>query len=211
MSTLKPLNPVPEELPAEPKTKKKRWGLVLGSVLVIGALGGGVFWGMNIPDPKESEEYLALSDTTTAVFAERDELSAELTELKSGLADREAELEQQGKDLDSRSATLDERDEELDGAEAAVLAREKAVGTVEAEQEANSVSDGIWTVGTDIKAGTYRAKEAVGSNCYWAVLKSGTNGDDIINNGIPGGGRPTVTVSKGQDFESVRCGTWVKQ
>ncbi|GGL80340.1 hypothetical protein [Glutamicibacter protophormiae] len=211
MSTLKPLQPVPADQPETPKAKKKRWGLILGSASAIAALGGGVFWGMNIPDPKESEEYIALSDTTTAVFAERDKLSSELNELKSGLAEREGELEQQGKDLDARSTKLDERDEKLAGAEAAVAAREKAVGKIEVEQEENSVSDGIWTVGTDIKAGTYRAKEAVGSNCYWAVLKSGTNGDDIVNNGIPGGGRPTVTVRKGQDFESVRCGTWVKQ
>ncbi|WP_343832303.1 hypothetical protein [Glutamicibacter creatinolyticus] len=166
---------------------------------------------MTIPDPRESEEYLALSATSTQVSAERDRLSSELTELKAGLSEREDELEQRSKDLDERSKSMDERDEKLSSAEAAVVAREKAVGKIEVEQEENSVTNGIWTVGTDIKAGTYRTKESVGSDCYWAVLKSGTNGSDILNNGIPGGGRPTVTVKKGQDFESVRCGTWVKQ
>ncbi len=211
MNTLNPLEPAPTDQPETSKIKKKRWRLIFSSALVIGALGGGVFWGMNIPDPKQSEEYLALSGTAREVSAERDKLSAELQELESGLAQRESELEQQGKDLDVRSSKLDERDEQLADAEAAVLVREKAVGKIEAEQEQNSVAGGIWTVGSDIKAGTYRTKEAVGSNCYWAVLKSGTNGSDIIDNAIPGGGRPTVTVKKGQDFETVRCGTWVKQ
>lgn len=208
------LNPTPSDRAAvteEVAPKKKRWGMILASVLVLGALGGGVYWGTTIPNPKESEEYLALIDTHYAVAAERDKLSNELDQMKSDLAARETELEKQGTDLDTRSTKLDERETELSEAEAEVAAREKAVGKIEVEQEKNSVSDGVWTVGTDIKAGTYRAKEAVSSSCYWAVLKSGTNGDDIINNGIPGGGRPTVSVRKGQDFESVRCGTWVKQ
>lgn len=51
----------------------------------------------------------------------------------------------------------------------------------------------------------------VGDDCYWAVLASGTNGADIVENGTPGGGFPVVTVKEGQDFESSRCGSWEKQ
>jgi len=39
----------------------------------------------------------------------------------------------------------------------------------------------------------------------------GTNGSKIIENDIPGGGRPVVTLSPGQDFNSTRCGKWEKQ
>jgi hypothetical protein len=71
-----------------------------------------------------------------------------------------------------------------------------------------TIQDGTWTVGTDFPAGTYRTTGA-GSDCYWAITKSGTNGADIINNHI-GGGNLTVTLKSGQDFETDRCGTWTK-
>jgi hypothetical protein len=114
--------------------------------------------------------------------------------------DTDAEL---SAELTERAAELDEREADLD-------AREDALDGAEAEQAANTVSDGIWTVGVDIEPGTYRATD-VGEDCYWGIYKSGTNGDEIINNDIPGGGNPTVTLSEGQDFESARCGEWTKQ
>ena len=75
---------------------------------------------------------------------------------------------------------------------------------------APTITDGVWTVGLDFPAGKYRTTEAVGGDCYWAITKSGTNGEDIIANDIPGGGRPIVTLKNGQDFNSARCGTWAK-
>ncbi len=74
-----------------------------------------------------------------------------------------------------------------------------------------TVSDGTWTVGSDIAAGTYRATADVGSSCYWGIYETGSNGSNIIENDIPGGGRPSVALSAGQDFKSSRCGTWTKQ
>ena len=73
-----------------------------------------------------------------------------------------------------------------------------------------TVDDGIWTVGTDIPAGTYRTRDAVSSGCYWMVAKSGTNGEDILSNDLPSGGHPQVSVKRGQDFKTDGCGTWVK-
>lgn len=72
---------------------------------------------------------------------------------------------------------------------------------------ADTIEAGIWTIGVDVAPGTYRPGEPAGEDCYWAVLESGTNGEEIINNGL-GGGRPTVTLAVGQDFETDRCGTW---
>jgi hypothetical protein len=63
----------------------------------------------------------------------------------------------------------------------------------------------------DIEPGTYRTAEAVGSSCYWGISRSGSNGSDIIDNGIPGGGFPVVTLQAGQDFVNNRCGTFVKR
>ena len=73
------------------------------------------------------------------------------------------------------------------------------------------VTEGTWTVGEDMKAGTYKTVEAVSGNCYWAITKTGTNGADIISNGLPTGGFPSVTVKKGQDFENQGCGDWKKK
>jgi len=72
------------------------------------------------------------------------------------------------------------------------------------------IEDGVWTVGTDLPAGRYRATANVSSGCYWSITKSGTNGETIIANDIPGGGRPSVTLKAGQDFTSQECGTWAK-
>jgi hypothetical protein len=114
--------------------------------------------------------------------------------------DTDAEL---SAELVERSAALDEREADLD-------AREQALDGAEAEQAANTIADGIWTVGVDIEPGTYRASN-VGDSCYWAILATGSNGADIINNGIPGGGSPSVTLAEGQDFETMDCGEWTKQ
>lgn len=60
-------------------------------------------------------------------------------------------------------------------------------------------------------AGVYKVKAAItGGDCYWKIGPTGDPGE-IIENDIVSGGRPTVTLSKGQDFTTERCGTWVKR
>lgn len=73
----------------------------------------------------------------------------------------------------------------------------------------NSISDGVWQVGKDIDAGTYRATSQVGSDCYWEI--STDNGDNIVQNDFPGGGYPEVTVGNGQQLKISSCGTMTKQ
>ena len=66
-------------------------------------------------------------------------------------------------------------------------------------------------VGGDFPAGTYRVTASVaGMDCYW-LKASNAEGSDIVDNGLPQGGRPQVTLKKGQWFTSERCGTWVLQ
>ncbi|WP_183093314.1 hypothetical protein [Nocardioides stalactiti] len=72
-----------------------------------------------------------------------------------------------------------------------------------------SIGNGIWTIGRDKPPGTYRSN-GVSSNCYWAIYRSGSNGQDIIANDLPSGGFPTVTLSLGQDFDTDGCGVWKK-
>ena len=75
-----------------------------------------------------------------------------------------------------------------------------------------TITDGTWTVGEDIPAGTYKPQNPIDPDalCYWAIYKSGTNQENIIQNDLGGGGLPKVTLKVGQDFETNRCGTWVK-
>jgi hypothetical protein len=61
----------------------------------------------------------------------------------------------------------------------------------------------------DFPAGTYRTDGTAGPDCYWAISKSGTNGDQIISNHV-GAGHLSVTLKAGQDFETERCGIWRK-
>jgi hypothetical protein len=79
-----------------------------------------------------------------------------------------------------------------------------------AVKPAATIEDGVWTVGDDVPAGAYKVTAAVSEGCYWSITKSGTNGSDIIDNALPKGGVPRVTLKKGQDFETNRCGTWRK-
>lgn len=70
--------------------------------------------------------------------------------------------------------------------------------------------DDLVHIGEDAPAGTYRAAEAVDGNCYWMKSKD-AEGADIIDNGIPAGGRPQVTLKDGQWFTSQGCPDWIKK
>jgi hypothetical protein len=129
----------------------------------------------------------------------------------SALENRVQAYEDREGDVEELAAQVEERAAELEGMEAAVAAREAAVAATEEQIAATTITTGVWTVGTDIEPGTYRTAEAVTGSCYWAIYRSGTNQDDIIQNDIVQGGYPTVTLSEGQDFESSRCGSWVRQ
>ncbi|SEE37094.1 hypothetical protein [Jiangella alba] len=180
----------------------------VGVLLLAAAFSAG--WG--IRDGRAGERESELRAEAAGLAAEGRRAEARADELESSLEETQVQrddlkqrldaAEQANTDLAERSAALDQREAELDQ-------RQTAIDEVEAGIEANTVTDGVWTVGLDIAAGTYRATD-VSSSCYWAVLRSGSNGDDIIANDLPSGGNPQVTVEDGHDFETVRCGEWVK-
>lgn len=106
----------------------------------------------------------------------------------------------QSEQVDQRNAAADAREAELDEREAAIAAAEQRVAE-------SSFGDGVWVVGADITAGTYRTEGIV--DCYYAWL-TGTGADaDIVDNNIVSG-TATISVSDGNVFESNRCGTWTK-
>lgn len=207
-----PDDDVPEEAgAASEKGNPGRKRRIFATMAVLALLAGSVAVGTALPDPKSSDVYAALAAEKASVESERDSAKSSYESLKSkydtlqnSISDREAKVT-------ARETEVGKADAAVKTAEAAVKVREDAVTGAEKTKAANTVGDGTWTVGKDIEPGTYRAAANVGSSCYWGIYATGSNGSNIIQNDIPGGGRPAVTLSSGQDFNSTRCGKWEKQ
>ena len=78
-----------------------------------------------------------------------------------------------------------------------------------------TIDEGIWHVGEDVPAGTYRTEQQLTADqlCYWERSETSDSASigDIIANANPSGGRPQVTLKKGEWFTTNRCGTWIKK
>jgi uncharacterized membrane-anchored protein YhcB (DUF1043 family) len=196
---------------------RRRWPLALA----CGALGlviGLVIAIVSATAPKDTSEYKEAVSQQNAVSAQLDDTKAELDSQNVALYESQSELEavdgqvtelkgqitQLRGDIPRRETAVKQAEKEVAAREHAVAAdekavakREKAVGLVETEIQNNTVSDGIYEVGTDIKAGTYKTDGA--SGCYYAVLGS-ANTNNIINNSY-NDGPAVVSVSTGQYLE----------
>lgn len=133
------------------------------------------------------DEYNGIADE----YNDAKDAIAEADTVKAGIKDLNSQHDELQKKVDAKKAELQSLTGQVDQA------------------KKNSISDGVWQVGKDIDAGTYRATSEVGSHCYWSVTVSGS--DDIVQNDIPGGGYPQVTVSDGQQLKLQDCGTFAKQ
>lgn len=186
------------------KTNKKlRRGLVAGGLGIV-LVGVGVAGGFLLADPTKSDEYQRQTVNYDIIQGAYEILSDKYDAL-------EGEVKEQEEALTDREEAVKAAEGALARETAVVEAREKAVSSAEQAKAATNIVDGTWTVGRDIEPGVYRSAEPVGSRCYWGIYRSGTNGSDILENDIPGGGHPVVTLAEGQDFNSSRCGTWTKQ
>lgn len=211
-------DPTPTEPVATRPRRRPSRAVWIASAVAVTALLSGVVVGGAITDPTTSEAYQSLTRDKQAVEGERDQLRTDYAAeqekytaerdkylvLENGISGRET-------DVAARETAVAKAEGAVKDAEAAVKKREAAVTKTEQTKAANTVSDGTWTVGTDLAPGTYRTTAAVDSTCYWGIYASGSNGGDIIENDLPGGGRPVVTLAAGQDFSTQRCGSWEKQ
>jgi hypothetical protein len=191
----------------------RKWKTTAPVVTLAGVvlLGAGIWLGSTLSDPTASDAYAQLAQSKAGVEADYKQLQenytvldGQFTTLQSGIDDREAKV-------GDREDAVGAAEKKAEAALAAVKKREDAVTGAEAKKARNTVGDGTWTVGRSIDPGTYVTTADVGASCYWGLYTSGSNGSDIIDNDLPGGGRPQVTISAGQDFKTARCGTWTKQ
>jgi hypothetical protein len=76
----------------------------------------------------------------------------------------------------------------------------------------SSFGQGKFTVGSGIKPGIYRSKSVIksGTNCFWHITTTGSNGNEDIAIDNSKGGILTLNLQKGMDIETKRCGTFVK-
>lgn len=213
----------PEVIPAtRPKPAArllKRWPWLLGLIaaLTVG-VGAGAVIGMGQVPADNNPRVLAALDDIEQLETTQSQRAAEresaLDERSSALDVREAEVDAQVAEFDERETALDERESALDKREKALDKRKNAIKSEERQVAANTVpGDGVFVVGKDIKAGTYRSSGpssgGIGS-CYYA-FKTGTGSDaDIIDNNLTEG-QATVTLTSGQIFETTSCSEWKRQ
>ena len=138
---------------------------------------------------KEYRKYKKLAEDQKADYKQASQTIASADNIKNGIEDLKSKHDDLQKQVDDAKQQL-----------------ETLTGQVE-QARRNSVSSGVWQVGKDIEAGTYRATNPVGDDCYWEIKA----GDSIVQNDIPGGGYPEVTVSDGQQLKIYSCGTFAKQ
>lgn len=194
---------------AEASPRRRHTTVILLAVLLIVAVAGmAVATTTAVREQTHAESLSAGLDQTTT---ERDTALDRAESAESRIASAESRADEAEQAGDARQAELDERESGLEEREHDVADREKAVSKTEQKIEDSRIDEGVWTVGTDVAPGTYRTTEPVSGDCYWAIYRSDTNQDDIVQNDIVTGGRPTVTLRDGQDFETNRCGTWDKQ
>lgn len=217
-TSLHPPNPEPDARSLAPAKKpaagsKRTWKskTLVGVVAAVVLFGGGIFLGTTLPDPSKNEQYAALQEGKAGVDGKLESLQGDYATLEGIYLKLKDGTEARDDKATARETAVAAAEKKVAEAEAAVKKREEAVTGAEAIKAKNTFGDGTRTVGRDIEPGTYIPTADVGSSCYWGIYATGTNGSDIVDNDLPGGGRPSVTLSEGQDFKSSRCGSWTKQ
>lgn len=192
----------PDQPAAEvpPKTRlRRRPGFWIAFVLAAALVAG---WGLAFYYQHSSETYRQ-ADAKSRVTAS--DLSKRLESMTQERDTEKARADQ----LQTREDAVKQREDRVQTREDEVKKREDAVSQAEKVQAQNTIHEGNWAVGVDIQPGTYRTKEPISGSCYWEI-DSDPNGNNIVANDNVTGGRPTVTLSRGQYFTTQRCGDWAK-
>lgn len=200
-----------DSLPPAAARHRPRWvtPVIAGGSLLLGIAIGGASSGADAPSAAPAESGPSTSEVED-LRSQLDAAEERAAAAEGQLQDALAAAEEASEDADAKTANIAEREAKLAELEEALAAREAELIADEEAKAAGTFGIGTWTVGVDIEPGTYRLAHEVSETCYWGIYRSGTNKDDIVQNDIVTGGRPSVTLRDGQDFDS-GCGTWEKQ
>ena len=73
-----------------------------------------------------------------------------------------------------------------------------------------SIGDGMYLVGVDVDAGTYRCEGLPGQNVYWERKRDASGESGSIISNFLGFGPVYVTINEGEFFRSERSGGWTR-
>jgi hypothetical protein len=176
-----------------------RWKLAAAA----GVLGLLLGFGMSSPDRAAADRDIREAKKSAAEIIE----DAEATQ-RDLLGDVDAQRDNAVAERDSarrEAAALTKTRDRITG-QVATLKRD--LGKLTAERRSSTFEgDGIYLVGSDIKAGTYKAPAMPG--CYYALL-SGTTGsfDDIISNNNVDGPVVLEVSSSAEALQVTGCSTF---
>jgi len=169
------------------------------------AVGVALIAGMGLGAAGQSSEINDKDSQIESLESQIAGLESDKSGLEQDVADANSQADQvmdQAKDVKAQAKA---QAAAVKAQAAKVAAREEKVSAAEQTIKHNTFGDGVWQVGVDFDAGTYRSSAA---DCYWEKLSSaGGDFNDIISNGS--GPNQTVTIDSPW-FSSSYCGKWTK-
>ena len=85
--------------------------------------------------------------------------------------------------------------------------------TAGADTSVAAMDEGTYEIGVDAEPGRYKTRVPEDSSgCYWEKMKDDSGGfNSLIANGeVNPGGRVSITLKRGEFFNSEDCGTWTR-
>jgi hypothetical protein len=98
-------------------------------------------------------------------------------------------------------------------AESATASKAPAAKKTTEPDPENTMNEGTYEIGVDANPGRYKTRVPQDSPvCYWEKMKDDSGGfNSLIANGeVNAGGRVSITVKRGEFFNSEDCGTWTR-
>jgi len=98
-------------------------------------------------------------------------------------------------------------------AESATSSNAPAAKKTTEPEPGSTMDEGTYEIGVDAEPGRYKTRVPQDSSgCYWEKMKDDSGGfNSLIANGeVNPGGRVSITLKRGEFFNSEDCGTWTR-
>ncbi|HEX5496223.1 MAG TPA: hypothetical protein VFX70_16785 [Mycobacteriales bacterium] len=197
--------------PHRPDTGPKRswyrraWVVAVAAGILGVLLGAAMGMSGSATSPAAQHQIDTARSAANRADAQRDQARAAQRQAESERDQARGALNDAQAGLTTRKAALDKRKSDLD-------ARERKITDAEKAAKANSFGgDGIYLVGTDIQAGTYKAQPSPSGNCYTEVDRNLDGGlDSIMTNNNTSGPVVLQVPSSAKAIKVSGCGDFQK-